>query len=94
MQATANAPTAPIQLTKELKEELIPLLQVDIEQVKARTPEQHKAAFKAMERAMKPGSNAANDAQLAVRFGGADANKDKLLDLKEYLAFQEKERAA
>ena len=94
MQATANAPTAPTPLTKELKEELVPLLQVDIEQVKARTPEQHKAAFKAMERAMKPGSNAATDAQLAARFGGADANKDKLLDLKEYLAFQEKERAA
>ena len=52
-------------LTKELREELQTLLQIDIEQVKARTPEQHKAAFRVMERALTAGGKGVADTQQA-----------------------------
>ena len=81
-------------LSKELREELQALLQLDIEQVKARTPEQHKAAFRVMERALTSGGKGVAETGEAAAFAQADANKDKLLNLKEYVGYVEKESAA
>ena len=83
---TTNSPAGGA-FSKELKEELIKLLQVDIDHFKSRTEEQHEAACRAMERRTTTQGRSIAETQFNAHFVVADANKDKLLNFEEYLVF-------
>ena len=89
----ANGQTT-LEITKDLKTEFNKLLEIDLNQIKGRTKEQHAAACRALEKSMATGSRGVLDTQFSAHFTASDANKDKLLDLEEYLVFVEKEKAS